>query len=309
MAQESLEFVVEHAGERLDKLLTGALPEFSRSQIQGLIEAGAILVDGKAAKPGNKLRIGQLISVSLPDEGEDVIEPEEIALHVVYEDQDIAVIDKPAGMVVHPGIAQERGTLVNALLARYPEMVDMQDDPRAEGRMGIVHRLDKETSGLMVTARHIDALANLMAQFKARTTEKIYIAMLERAPATPRGVIEAPIGRDPHQRKRMSVVRSGKPATTEYEVIDDQFRDGRCLVKIRLQTGRTHQIRVHMAFLGCPIVGDTVYGFRKQRTSMKRNFLHAAELAFDHPRTGERMHFTSELPAGLKNIMDKLRAE
>jgi 23S rRNA pseudouridine1911/1915/1917 synthase len=212
-------------------------------------------------------------------------------------------------MVVHPGVAQERGTLVNALLARYPEMVDMQDDPRAEGRMGIVHRLDKETSGLLVTARHIDALADLMAQFKARTTEKIYIAMLEKIPETGKGIVDAPIGRDPKQRKRMSVVRGGKPAITEYEVIDDQFRDGRCLVRIKLQTGRTHQIRVHMAFLGCPVVGDTVYGYRRQRTSMKRHFLHAAELSFDHPRSGERMHFTSALPAGLQNLIDKLRAD
>lgn len=302
-----MEFTVENAGERLDKILVAMLPDYSRSQIQTLISDGAVTVDGASAKPGNKMKGGERIVVELPEDEEQVIEPEDIPLNIVYEDDDIAVIDKASGMVVHPGIGQETGTLVHALLARYPEMIDMQDDPIAEGRMGIVHRLDKDTSGLIVIARNIEALTNLMAQFKQRTTEKIYLALLERSPQTMEGRIDAPIGRDPKQRKRMGVVSDGKQAVTEFEVIDTQFMGGRALVRIKIETGRTHQIRVHMAFIGCPIIGDTVYGYNKQRIGMKRNFLHAAELSFDHPGTGERMTFTSDLPTGLQNVMDKLR--
>lgn len=302
-----MEFTIETVGERLDKILVARLPDFSRAQIQTLISDGAVTVDGASAKAGHKMKGGERVIVELPEEEEQVIEPTDIPLTIVYEDEHIAVIDKESGMVVHPGIGQEKNTLVHALLFRYPEMVDMQDNPIAEGRMGIVHRLDKDTSGLIVIARHIDALTNLMAQFKERTTEKTYTALLERTPKTMEGRIDAPIGRDPKQRKRMGVVSDGKHAITEFEVIDTQFMGGRALVKIKIETGRTHQIRVHMAFIGCPIIGDTVYGYNKQRIGMKRNFLHASELSFDHPMTGERMTFTSELPVGLQNVMDKLR--
>ncbi|MEL7434376.1 MAG: RluA family pseudouridine synthase, partial [Chloroflexota bacterium] len=168
-------------------------------------------------------------------------------------------------------------------------------------------RLDKDTSGLIVIAKNIDALVHLMGQFKERTTDKTYLAMVERLPKTMMGRIDAPIGRDPKQRKRMGVVNGGKDAVTEFEVVDTEFRDGRALVRIKIETGRTHQIRVHMAFVGAPIIGDTVYGFNRQRIGLKRNFLHAHELAFDHPTTGERMTFTSALPAGLQNTLDKLR--
>lgn len=304
---EITEFTINTSGERLDKILVAHLPAFSRAQIQDMISSGLVTVDGVAAKSGHKMKGGERVVVNIPEAQEPVIEPEEIALNIVYDDDDIVVIDKSADMVVYPGIGQESGTLVNALLARYPQMIDMQDDPRAEGRMGIAHRLDKDTSGLIVAAKHIAALDKLMRQFKERTVDKIYLAMLERTPKTPTGIIDAPIGRDPRQRKRMGVVKDGKAAVTEYEVLDDQFRDGRCLVKIRLHTGRTHQIRVHTAFIGCPVVGDRVYGFSKQRLGLKRNFLHASELAFDHPTTGERLRFTSELPVGLQDIMKKLR--
>lgn len=307
MEIDIIEFTAEQHGKRLDKVLVAKLPDYSRSQIQTLITDGHVTVDGKTAKPGNKLKGGERIAINLPPEPEDVIEPQDIPLKIVYEDAHIAVIEKPAGMVVHPGIAQEDGTLVNALLARYPELVDMQDDPNAEGRMGIVHRLDKDTSGLLVTARDLQALHGLMAQFRERTVHKAYLALLERTPKTLKGVIDAPIGRDLKQRKRMGVRQDGKDALTEFEVLDDQFRDGRCLVRVLIHTGRTHQIRVHMAFIGCPIVGDTVYGFNKQRVGLRRNFLHAAELAFEHPITGEQLSFTSELPVGLQNLMEKLR--
>jgi len=307
-----IEFVVETAGERLDRLVQDGLSpqvEYSRTQVQALIKDGHVTVDGQAVKAGVKLRGGERIRITLPPppEEETVIMPEEMALNVLYEDEDIAVIDKPAGLVVHPGVGNPQHTLVNALLARYPRMIDMQDDPDAEGRMGIVHRLDKDTSGLMVVAMHSGALRTLMAQFQARSVDKFYLALLERTPGTATGVVDAPIARDPKQRKRMAVVREGRPAVTEFEVIDDQFRDGQALVRLKLLTGRTHQIRVHMAFIGCPVVGDQVYGFRKQRLRLKRHFLHAAELAFDHPTRGERLRFTADLPLGLRNILEKLR--
>ncbi|MEO1644029.1 MAG: RluA family pseudouridine synthase [Chloroflexota bacterium] len=302
-----MEFTVENEGERLDKILVARLGDYSRSQIQSLISEGAVTVDGQSAKAGHRMKGGERIVVDIPEEEEHVIEPQQIELDIVYEDDDIAVIEKVAGMVVHPGIGNEDGTLVHALLWRYPDMVNMQDDPHAEGRMGIVHRLDKDTSGLIVIAKNIDALVHLMGQFKERTTDKTYLAMVERLPKTMMGRIDAPIGRDPKQRKRMGVVNGGKDAVTEFEVVDTDFRDGRALVRIKIETGRTHQIRVHMAFVGAPIIGDTVYGFNRQRIGLKRNFLHAHELAFDHPTTGERMTFTSALPAGLQNTLDKLR--
>ncbi|MFW5692057.1 MAG: RluA family pseudouridine synthase [Chloroflexota bacterium] len=306
MTQPQLEFTVEQAGERLDKLIVGHMPSLSRSQVQTLIRDGQVLVDGEQIKPGIKLRGGERVQVFLPAPAEDTLEPEAMPLTVVYEDDDLAVIDKEAGMVVHPGVGNESGTLVNALLARWPQIAQM-DDP--ENRSGIVHRLDKDTSGLMVIAKSEAALADLMRQFQERTVDKVYTALLERTPRTHNGRIEAPIGRDPRQRKRMAVVRDGKPAVTEFNVIDGRFRDDAALVEFRIQTGRTHQIRVHAAFIGCPVVGDRIYGFRKQRIRMKRNFLHASRLSFDHPRTGERLTFEAPLPPGLVQIMEKLREQ
>ncbi|MEQ8675726.1 MAG: RluA family pseudouridine synthase [Aggregatilineales bacterium] len=302
----TIEFTVADQGERLDKLVVDYMSELSRVQVQTLIKEGGVTVDGQVVKPGIKLRGGEVVRIHLPEVDEPDAEPEAeaIKLNVIYEDEHIAVIDKSAGMVVHPGVGNKSGTLVNALLARYPQLADMDD---AEERNGIVHRLDKDTSGLMVVAKTVDALDDLMAQFRLRTVEKVYLALLERTPKTLTGRIDAPIARDPKQRKRMAVVRSGKPAVTEFTVLDDNFRDQRALVEFRILTGRTHQIRVHAAFIGCPVVGDTIYGFRKQRLKLKRNFLHAARLSFDHPDTGERVQFESDLPVGLKQIMLKVR--
>lgn len=299
-----MEFTVTEAGQRLDKLVADHLKHLSRAQVQTMIKDGHITVNGEPVKAGVKLRGGETVHITIPEEAETAPQAETIPLTIVYEDSEIAVIDKPAGMVVHPAAGNETGTLVNALLARYPEIIEMKD---TEGRQGIVHRLDKETSGLMVIARNDLALEDLMAQFQERTVEKTYIALLERAPKTETGRVEAAIARDPKQRKRMAVVREGKPAITEFKVIDDNFKDGQALVELNLLTGRTHQIRVHMAFIGCPVVGDTVYGFRKQRLGLKRNFLHAARLSFDHPKTTDRLTFESPLPRGLQNILDKLR--
>jgi 23S rRNA pseudouridine1911/1915/1917 synthase len=303
--QESVEFVVEKAGERLDKLILAHVEGFSRTQVQGWIKTGQVLVDDKPIKSGIKLKGGEHVRVLLPREEETVIEPEDIPLTVVYEDDELAVLDKAAGLVTHPGVGNESGTLVNAIIARWPEIVSM-DDP--EERMGIVHRLDKDTSGLMIIAKTGPALRHLMAQFQERTIEKTYLALLERTPKTYTGRIEAPIARDPKQRKRMGVSRDGKPAITEFEVLDTDFPSGQAFVRLNLLTGRTHQIRVHMAFIGCPVVGDRVYGFRKQRVRLKRTFLHAAKLCFDHPISGERLCFESPIPGGLQNVMDKFRS-
>ncbi len=306
MSEQQVEFTVETPGERLDKLIVAQVGDsLSRVQIQALIKEGLVTVNDEQVKPGIKLKGGERIRVMIPHREEATsVTPESIPLTVLYEDADIAVIEKAAGMTVHPGVGNETGTLVAALLARWPEIAAMNT---SEKRAGIIHRLDKDTSGLMVIAKNDRVRRRIMAQFQARTVEKQYLALLERTPATQTGRIDAPIARDQNQRKRMAVSRGGKPAITEYRIVESDFNGNQALVRVNLLTGRTHQIRVHMAFIGCPIVGDSVYGFRKQRLKLKRHFLHAAELAFDHPMTGERMHFESPLPAGLLNILEKLR--
>jgi 23S rRNA pseudouridine1911/1915/1917 synthase len=307
MSEQIVEFTVDTPKERLDKLVVAHVGNrLSRAQIQALIKDGLVTVNGERIKPGIKLKGGERVQVMIPvREAPEGVKPEAIPLTVLYEDKDLAVIDKPAGMTVHPGVGNEQGTLVSAILARWPEIAKMNVD---EKRAGIVHRLDKDTSGLIVIARRDVARRKLMAQFQARSVEKTYIALLEKAPPTEVGRIDAPIARDSNQRKRMAVVRGGRPAVTEYEVIERDFKDGQTLVRIQLHTGRTHQIRVHMAFIGCPIVGDGVYGYRRQRLTLKRHFLHAAHLCFDHPRTAERLCFDSPLPPGLLDILEKLRA-
>ena len=307
MPEELLTLLVDHPNQRLDKFVLAHLNGFSRAQAQALIRAGCVLVDGAARKTGYNLKGGEQIVVRVPQREESSIEPEDIPLDLIYEDDYLAVIDKPAGMVAHPGAGNESGTLVNALLARYPELADMMDDPDTGKRLGVVHRLDRGTSGLIMAARDKQTLLALMGQFQARTVDKVYLALLEKRPASNTGIVDAPIARDPRQRKRMAVQRGGKPAQTEFEVLDDDFQGDRALVKLKPLTGRTHQIRVHLAFIGCPVVGDTVYGRRKQRVRMKRQFLHAHELAFDHPGTRERLRFVSELPVGLVDVMAKLR--
>ncbi len=306
MSSKQVEFIAPAAGERVDKAIVAEIGEsLSRAQIQTLIGEEQVTVNGKAVKANFKLKGGETIRVLIPikEKAESVL-AEDIALKVIYEDADLAVIDKPAGMTVHPGVQNETGTLVSALLSRWPEIAAMNIE---EKRAGIVHRLDKDTSGLIVIAKNDPARRKLMEQFQAHTIEKSYIALVERKPQTKVGRIDAPIARDPHNRKRMAVIRNGKNAITEYTVIDDDFHNGQALVKLNILTGRTHQIRVHMAFIGCPVVGDRMYGFRKQRTGMRRHFLHATELAFNQPTSGERLNFESPLPAGLQNVLEKLK--
>jgi 23S rRNA pseudouridine1911/1915/1917 synthase len=300
---EKIEFTANSPGERLDKIVAAYLGErMTRTQVQALIRDGLVTVDGTSAKPGVKLKGGEQIAVTVPPSVVDTsVEPEPIPLTIVYEDADLAVIDKPAGLVVHPGAGNPSGTLVNAILARYPQIAEMSYAPK---RRGIVHRLDKDTSGLILVAKNAPTLHRLMAQFQKRTVEKVYIALLERTPKTTTGRIDVPIGRDPANRRKMAALRDGRPAVSEFTIVE-RFPDGKALVRVRLLTGRTHQIRVHMAFIGCPIVGDALYGFRRQ--TLGRQFLHAWRLCFDHPRTGERLCFESPLPEHLESVLAALR--
>lgn len=307
MEDQRLNLIAATPKQRLDQFVLGYLEGWSRARVQSLIRDGRVKVNGKVEKTGYKCKGGETVTVSIPPQAEVSLKAEAIDLHIVYEDEHLAVVNKAAGMVAHPGIGNPSGTLVNALLARYPQLAAMMDDPQTKERLGIAHRLDKGTSGLMVAALRKPALLDLMRQFRERAVDKGYLALLEKRPESNQGRVDAPIARDPRQRKRMWVHRDGKPAQTEFTLLDDSFQGDRALVELRLLTGRTHQIRVHMAFIGCPVVGDAVYGFRKQRLKLKRQFLHAHELAFDHPMTGERLRFAAPLPASLQNVLDKLR--
>ena len=305
-----LQITVSASGERLDKHLAEALPSYSRAQLQQWIKAGQVRVnDNKVGlKAGTKPHAGDVIVVDFPVEEDFRPQAEDIPLIVLYEDDDLAVIEKPAGLVVHPGAGNTTGTLVKALLSRYPQMQNMDDDENLdEGRAGIVHRLDKDTSGLIVVAKHKEALTNLMQQFRDRTVEKTYVALLERTPRTLSGIVDAPIARDPKFRQKMSVIARGRDAITEFAVTDHNFPGGQVLVTLTPRTGRTHQIRVHMAFIGCPIAGDTVYGLRRKMPGLNRHFLHAAGLVFDQPTTGERLSFASPLPLELLSVVELLR--
>jgi 23S rRNA pseudouridine1911/1915/1917 synthase len=296
-----VEFVSEAAGERLDKALAARFAELSRVQIQDLIRDGLVTVNARPVKASYRLEGGETIWIKIPvPETDREPQPEAIPLVILYEDDQVAVIDKPAGMVVHPALGHTSGTLVNAVLGRWPEIAQFSTPERA----GIVHRLDKETSGVIVIAKSAAALDDLRAQFKAREVEKRYVALVEGMPQTPEGLIDAPIGRDPNQRKRMAVVRDGRAAVTEYRVIETYAYHS--LLEAFPKTGRTHQIRVHLAFIGCPVVGDNVYGPRKQRIKMKRHFLHAAAITFALPGDDRQLTVESPLPASLQNVLDKL---
>lgn len=300
----TFEFSNDKRGERLDKVIVAHVAErFSRAQVQSWIEGGQVTVDDVSMKAGVRLKGGERIRVVLlsTQEISSDVEPQAITLDILYEDDDIVVINKPAGLVVHPGVRNEQGTLLNALLARYPEIANI---PIAAKRRGIVHRLDKDTSGIILAARSTQAMNRLMAQFQARTVEKVYLTLVERPPQTPVGRIDAPLARDPTDRKRMAVQRNGRPAITEFETIE-RFSEGQTLLRIHLLTGRTHQIRVHMAFIGCPVVGDKVYGYRRQRL-LHGQFLHATRLCFDHPSTKVRLCFEAPLPERLQNVLDAL---
>jgi len=285
----------------VDKYVAGEVPSLSRSQVQDLIARGLVTVNGIEVKPSQRLKEGDSVGVIVPAVEEVELVPERIPLRIVYEDEDLVVVDKPPGLVVHPAAGHRSGTLLNALLARYP---DLPLDE--EKRPGIVHRLDKDTSGLIVVARSHDARENLQAQFKAREVLKVYLSLVEGVVEPRNGVIDASIGRDTRDRKRMAVVPSGgRLAVTEFRVLE---RLGEyTLLEARPRTGRTHQVRVHLAFLGHPVVGDSVYGHRKRPLALERQFLHAHRLAFRHPSSGREVELVSELPADLERVLEMLR--
>jgi len=292
----------EQGGVRLDKFVASARADLSRMEVQRLIKAGEVRVNGRTEKASYRLEAGDEVELVLPEPETPTIQPEAVELDVLYEDDDLVAVNKPAGMVTHPAYGNWSGTLVNAALYHWPQMRDAGPDLE---RSGVVHRLDKDTCGVIVLAKTPQALRHLQRQFKRRTVYKLYTALVEGVPASNAGIIEAPIGRDPSRRKRMAVVKGGRPAITRYDLIEDL--ETNALLAVEPRTGRTHQIRVHLAWLGHPIVGDRLYGYRKQRIGLKRLFLHASELHVDSPSTGERLEFRAPLPAGLEDILAKLR--
>jgi 23S rRNA pseudouridine1911/1915/1917 synthase len=300
MEREQITFVVEQGGLRLDQTLADRLSDLSRAQVQRLIKSADVTVNGQARKSAFRVSVGDKISVVLPEEVEAAIEPEDIPLDVVYEDDVLAIINKPAGMVVHPAYGHTSGTLVNALLARWPEITGVGGVERA----GIVHRLDKDTSGLILIAKDEKTREFLQREFKRRQVDKKYLALVEDHVSPREGVIDVPIGRDKRDRKKMAVVRRGRKASTAYRVVE-YFAEHTLLAAFP-HTGRTHQVRVHLAWLGYPIVGDSVYGYRKQRILQSRHFLHAAGIRFIHPDIGETVEFEVPLPRDLQRVIDRL---
>ena len=310
---QSLTVPEDSEGLRLDRFLVSFLPERSRSQIQRLIKEGHVLVSGQAAKANQPVKSGQEVAVDVPEPIDPVPKAEALPLPILYQDHDLIVIDKPAGMVVHPAAGHESGTLVNALLHH----VDDLSGIGGEKRPGIVHRLDRGTSGLMVVAKHDSAHEELARQFAEREVEKEYIALTWGEVMAGRR-IDAPIGRDPSNRKKMSSeslrVRRSREAVTRI-VRAEHFGRLLTLANVAIHTGRTHQIRVHLSAIGHPIVGDALYGGVHRRvpgdlraiTHLDRPFLHAARLIFKHPEDERRMEFTSELPADLQRVLDELR--
>jgi len=311
MSRHTLTVTDDSEGIRLDRFLASVLPDHSRSQIQRLIKEGLVLVAGRETKANQPVKAGQAISVDLPEPVDAAPRPEPLSLPILYQDQDLIVVDKPAGMVVHPAAGHASGTLVNALLHHVHDLSGIG----GEKRPGIVHRLDRGTSGLMVVAKHDSAHEELSRQFHDREVEKEYFALVWGEVQAGRR-IDTPIGRDPSNRKKMSArARRSREAVTRIVRVEKLLV--LTLAQVAIHTGRTHQIRVHLSAIGHPIVGDSLYGGVHRRvpgdlravTHLERPFLHAARLVFKHPRDGRRMEFTSELPDDLQRVLDELRAQ
>ncbi len=303
--QRSLTISSGQHGQRIDKVLVSMAPEFSRSHLQGLLQRGHVLLDGQApANAARKLRVGQQLSIELVPTAESLaFRPETMALNLVFEDEHLLVIDKPVGLVVHPAPGNWSGTLLNGLLAHHAEAARL---PRA----GIVHRLDKDTSGLMVVAKSLPAMTALVRAISAREVRRIYLALAHGAPAWQEMRIETSIARDPLSRLRMAVLATGKPARTDVELLASTssrpgVAAGYCALRCRLHTGRTHQIRVHLASRGHPLLSDATYGGRPA-LGLTRQALHAAELGFAHPLSGQDMNFTAALHPDMAAAWDKV---
>ena len=294
-------FQIQDPGERLDKAIAFSLPDLSRAFIQRLIKKGQVTVNGRTSKPSYRVEVGDEVKVNIPHEKPAEITPEQIDLDVIYEDEHLLAVNKPSDMVVHPAYGHQSGTLVNALLGYWPQAADVGGPDRS----GIVHRLDKDTSGLILVAKSETTHAALQRLFKRRQVEKSYLALVEGHPDPRQGLIDAPIGRDKRNRKRMAIVRSGREARTAYRV--SELFDAHSLVELQPETGRTHQIRVHLAWLGYPVVGDRVYGYRKQRLLKHRQFLHAHKLELIHPITQVPLLLSAPLPQDLNDLLRRLR--
>jgi 23S rRNA pseudouridine1911/1915/1917 synthase len=289
--------------DRLDVFLTGEIDGLSRTRVQKLIDSGNVTInDGVAFKTGIKLEPGDHIRVIIPEPTPTVLLPEQIALDILFENDDVVVVNKPAGMVVHPSAGHLSGTLVNAALAHAPEMEGIA----GEGRPGVVHRLDKNTSGIILLAKNDYALHWLQNQFKQRSLEKTYIALVDRHPPTPEGRIEAAVGRDPANRQRMAAVtqEKGREAVSLYKTL--QRYTNHTLLEVHPLTGRTHQIRVHLALIGCPVAGDTIYGFKHSSIDIDRHFLHAARLKICLPGEKTPRIFEAQLPVELQKVLSLL---
>ena len=289
-------------GRRLDVVIAQRIPSLSRSRIAHLAAAGGVRVDGRARKPAFRVRRGQAVEIAVPPAAPSELRPEAIPLEIVLEDAHLLVVNKPAGLTVHPAPGHPSGTLVNALLSAVSDLAGIGGTVRP----GIVHRLDKDTSGLLVVAKSDEAHRALAAQFKAHTAQRTYLAVVRGRIARHEGTITAALGRHPAHRKRFAVVSRGRPAVTHYAVLE-RFREA-TLLACRLETGRTHQIRVHLAHSGHPLVGDPVYG-RARAPEIARQALHAARLEFTHPRTGRRVTCTAPLPEDMARLIARLRRE
>ena len=305
MSERILNFRFEdETPERLDKYLVGQLQEFSRSRIQGLIADGHVDVNGLAArKAGQTLETGFYVTVRIPPTAPTNLIAEDIPLDIVFENDDLIVVNKPAGMVVHPAAGHSSGTLVNAVLGHDPDLEGIG----GEERPGVVHRLDKETSGLILLAKNERAHRWLQDQFRLRKVEKTYLALVDGKPPTPSGRVEAYIGRDPKQRKKMAIVseKKGRESISDYTTVEEF--DKHTLLEFHPHTGRTHQIRLHCAFLKCPIVGDEIYGRRTSSVEIGRQFLHAHRLKIILPNETEPRQFEAPLPEELERILTDLR--
>ncbi len=296
----------DESGERVDRFIAAALDDLSRTAVQRLIAAEKITVNGKTPKPSHTVAPGDEIVVHVPPPEPTHLQPQALPLAILYEDRDIIVVDKAAGMVVHPGAGHPDGTLVNALLAHCPDLQGVG----GKLRPGIVHRLDKDTSGVLVVAKNDKAIRRLQRQFRHRRVSKRYVALLIGNLEREEGFIDAPIGRHPRHRKKMAVIVAGKQARTRWRV-RSRWLDARgqwyTLVDARPLSGRTHQIRVHFSWLGFPLVGDPVYGPEENALDAPRHFLHARDLTFVHPRTKEEMTFAAPLSEDLQAVLDGLR--
>lgn len=295
----------EMEADRLDKFLVRCMPDFSRARLQGLIKGGLVIVSGKViTKSGYDVEPGSQVSVELLPSQPTSLVAEDIPLNIIFESDDLMVINKPAGMVVHPAAGHSQGTLVHAALGHAPDM----EGVGGELRPGIVHRLDKNTSGLIVIAKNDLTLRWLQDQFRLRKVRKVYLALTDGHPPTPTGRIEAPIGRDSSQRKQMAIVSEQKGRSAESEYLTLETFPQHALLEVHPVTGRTHQIRLHLAFIGCPIVGDTIYGRRSDKLHLDRHFLHAARLTITLPGEAEARTFEAPLPPELVAALDHLRS-